>query len=161
MKKLTCLLLALLFLCGCGRNKENIQMPVSFYYPNADISYNSDDAVLSAEIREGTEYKDDLCGLLNLYLVGPISDEFVSPFPTDTAVVSAVLADSTLTVELSESFTELKGLDLTLASACLAKTAIALTECVSVKLYVNGAKMDGNAYITLEANDLLLMDNVN
>lgn len=160
MKKLMCMFLALLFLCGCSRNKANIQTPVNFYYPNADVSYNSPDAVLSAEVREGAGYTNDLVQLLNLYLAGPLSDEFKSPFPAGTAAMRAFLADTTLTVELSTEFAELKGLDLTIACACLTKTAIALTGCNRTRIYVSDAKLDGNSYIILDAGDLLLIDNI-
>lgn len=161
MKKMICLLLVLLLLCGCGNNKDNMQTPVLFYYPNTTVSYNSSDAVISAEIREGEGYTSDIVKLLNLYLSGPLSDAYKSPFPSGTTAVSAFLADSTLTVELSTEFADLKGLDLTIACACLTKTAIALTGCDSTRIYVGDEKLDGNTYINLDVNDLLLIDNIN
>ena len=160
MKKLICLLLVAVLLCGCGKNKQNIQTPVNFYYRNAEMTYDAPDAVLSPEVREGAGYNGDLVKLLNLYLAGPLSDEFYSPFPANTTVVSAFLSDTTLTVELSAAFAELQDLDLTMACACLARTTADLTECSRIKIYVSDAKLDGNAYITLDTSDLLLVDSV-
>ncbi len=53
--------------------------PVTFYYPRREYQYGAEDGVISSEQREASGHADDLHYLLSLYLIGPSSDELVSP----------------------------------------------------------------------------------
>ncbi len=160
MKKLICLLLVVLLLCGCSKNKDEVKTPVDFYYINAEIHYDSPAGVISAEVRDSTGYKDNLVGLLDLYLAGPSSDEFISPFPNGTVTMRAIRDETTVNIELSKAFAGLKGLDLTIACACLTRTVSELTGCSAVKIYVADTMLEGNDSITMDANEIILLDEV-
>lgn len=160
MKKAICLILVIFLLCGCGKDKSEIKTPVNFYYTNTEIHYNSLNGVLSAEVRDGTGYKENLVGLLDLYFAGPLSDEFISPFPAGTITMSIFREGAQLNVELSNEFAELEGLDLTIACACLTKTAAELTGCEVVRIYATDNALDGNPSITMSASDLLMLDEI-
>ena len=86
MKRFFCLLLCLcLFLPGCSG--ELMKNPVTFYYPRREYRYGAEDGVISSEQREASGHANDLRYLLSLYLIGPSSDELVSPLPWGTRLL--------------------------------------------------------------------------
>ena len=86
MKRFFCLLLCLcLFLPGCSG--ELMKNPVTFYYPRQEYRYGAEDGVISSEQREASGHTNDLRYLLSLYLIGPSSDELVSPLPWGTRLL--------------------------------------------------------------------------
>ena len=89
MKKAISLFLILCILfsaIGCSK-KDEIKSPVNFYYCTDPVNYNSTTGVISAEIRDKSEYSD-LLSLLNLYIQGPVTDEFRSPFPAGVQIIN-------------------------------------------------------------------------
>lgn len=158
MKKILCLILAAMILCGCSRNQSEIETPITFYYTNAEITYNSPAAVISPEVRDGANYKDNLIGLLDLYFAGPLSEDLRSPFPANTITMNLYRDDEAINIEVSKEFASLKGLNLTIACSCLTSTIVELTNCDVVNIYVADTLLDGNYIITMRADDLLLLD---
>lgn len=160
MKRIIIFSLALLLLVsslGCSRQEDSIDVPVEFYYRKATLSYNSEQAVLCSETRESSGY--DLTGLFNNYLQGPITDECVSPFPAGVKVLAIDQSGSSLSIELSAPLAELSDINLTLACACLCKTAIGLTQCTTVEISVPNATLNGSTSIIMDEQHLLLLDN--
>ena len=161
MNRHFCILLILLFiisLCSCKQSKDSIQTPVSFYYCNSTVEYNAETAVISAEVRDSSDYVQDLKGLLNLYFQGPVSHAHQSPFPPGVQVSSLDEADGVIHIVLNAPFASLKGLDLTVACACLSKTVIGFTGCKSVEISVKDLTIVGSASITMDTQSLLLID---
>lgn len=159
MKKVIVFALAVLLLftfLGCNKEQDDIEVPVKFYYRNAAISYNSDQAVICSETQESNGY--DLTGIINKYLQGPNTDECVSPFPAGVSVLSIEQIDSNLLIQLSAPFAELSGIHLTLACACLSKTIMELTQCTTVEISVPDATLNGSSSIIMNEQHLLLVD---
>ena len=102
MKRFFCLLLCLcLFLPGCSG--ELMKNPVTFYYPRREYQYGAEDGVISSEQREASGHANDLRYLLSLYLIGPSSDELVSPLPWGTRLLGVSRQDGTVTLELTDT----------------------------------------------------------
>lgn len=159
MKRLICFILTALLLFslfGCAQKHDSIEIPAQFYYRNATVSYNSEQAVLRAEVREvaGCELTD----IITLYLQGPETDDCISPFPTGVTVQTAELDGSRLRIMLNTPFDSLTGIELTLGCACLSKTMMELTQCTSVEISVPDATLNGSTSVIMDEQSLLLLD---
>jgi len=64
----------------------------------------------------------------------------------------------TAKIVLCDEFATLKGLDLTIACACLSRTVIALTGCHEVIISAESMQLDGKNFITLSRDSYLLLD---
>ena len=105
MKKLLAwiLIVSLLFtLVACASKTEERVNPISFYYKNRDVSYNSE--------------------LISRYLEGPDEEFLECPFPPGTILSECSWIDGLLTIILTDEFSTLSTLDLTIAMACLTMT---------------------------------------
>jgi len=155
-------ILLILILCvitsafGCGRQAE-IEAPVNFYYCTDPVDYNSPTGVISAEMRDQSGYSD-LLSLLNLYIGGPESEGYRSPFPVGIQVLSVDCQTSTAVICMNDAFAELSGHDLTLACVCISKTVMELTDCASVRIQTKSLPLDSNAYIEMTSRDFLFLD---
>ena len=162
MKQFICLMLALLLLCGmcsCHYSESgDILEPVAFFYPRRSDTfvYGSEDGVLAAEVREAAGHIGDLTYLLSLYLRGPQRDDLRSPFPTDCTLEEVRSGGNTLCIVLSGEFTNLEGMELTLACAGLARTCLAMTDAQRIR--IDAASDEKTFTISLEADSLLLAD---
>ena len=145
------LCISLLFsLCACGKPEE-----IRFYYARKEVLYGVDDGVIAPEIRDATGYENDLAYLLMLYLEGPHSQELASPFPRGTTLSQLEIQDQQITLVLSEAFSQLQGLDYTIACTCIAYTCFSIYACESVTIRSTPA---GSPSITLTANSIALVD---
>ena len=161
MKRLICLILALLFvvLSGCHYNESgDILEPVTFYYPRTTDSfvYGSEDGVLAGEVREASGHVGDLNYLIAVYLRGPQEATLRSPFPAGCTLEEVRSGGNTLCIVLSGEFTRLENTDLTLACAALAKTALSLSNMQRVR--IDSVSAEKNFSITLHRDSLLLAD---
>lgn len=159
------IILSLIIICifctvGCSKG-NNIEVPTNFYYCTTSIVYNDPNGVISPEVREAKSPGEDLTGTLNLYLQGPKSSNYYNPFPENTVVEAIMWDNSTLIITVSAQYNQLSGLDLTLASSCLAKTVMELTGQQAVKIQCAEGLLDGNPSITLTKDSLLLVDITN
>ncbi len=144
-----CLLLCAA-LAGCMAEENGI----TFYYLRREYAYGTEDAVIAPETREAQSARN-LEYLLRLYLDGPLTDAYVSPFPSGTHLISLGTEDGTLTVTLSEEFAALEGADLTLAAASLARTCFALTDAEEITIL---AAAPEEVCLTLNRDSLVLLD---
>ena len=161
MKQLISYLLVfflLIALVGCAENTPAPKSPVSFFYPAIDVVYDGRTEVIQPEIREGAGFEEDIAGLLNLYLQGPVSEGFRSPFPSRMTVTRYSSTANTAILELSNEFSQLVGIELTLACASIAKTLFELTQFERVQIYATDAQLESQASITLERDDLYFID---
>lgn len=149
----------LLLLAGCRFSKdENI---AEFYYLRTPdtYEYGEANAVIAPEHRDCSGKMNNLHYLLTLYMEGPLESIYQSPFPKGTGIVSLEFSGSSISIQLSEGFLSLSGMDRTLAAACLARTCFALHNTYQVHIY---AQSRGNETVTftLTREDLVLIDGI-
>lgn len=161
MKRFFCFALSLsLAFClfGCGRKSKDLARPAQFYYCNKTITFDETSNVFSSEARETAEFQD-LVSLMNHYLKGPVSGELVSPFPTQTEIVTIKEIGTTLDVTFSPQLSRLTGSELTLACVCTAMTLFELTEAETVIISAEGVRLDGKDSIMITPDRLSFADN--
>ena len=156
MRKIIALTLCVLLLAGltgCMEASDN----ATFYYARYDDSYNygQENAVIAGEPRDVTGHRQDLKYLLTLYFHGPTMEYLRTPFPSGMSLRSVERVGDMLYVETSSSLTLLRGTDLTLACACLARTCFDLTDASSITITADGL---GYVSMTLTRDSILLMD---
>ena len=161
MKRFICLLLALVTVCSlwaCRKETEEFVHPVQFYYYRTEPTHGAQDSYIAPETREAGIHHKDLAYLLDLYLKGPASAEFSSPFPAGTTLIRTSLANNTLTITLSDDFAQLSGIDLSVACACLTKTGMTLSGAARIEIQAQNALLDGKEKISMSKTDLILLD---
>ena len=161
MKRMICLMLALVFLLlsGCHYSERgDILEPVEFYYPRVTTNfvYGAPDSVFTAEVREASGHVNDLSYLITMYLRGPQSANLRSPFPADCKLEEIRTGGNTLCIVLSGEFAELEGLEQTIACAALAKTCLSLSQMQRIR--IDSTSENKTFSITLTEDSLLLAD---
>ena len=145
-----------LFLCLClflpGCSGELMKNPVTFYYPRREYQYGAEDGVISSEQREASGHADDLHYLLSLYLIGPSSDEMVSPLPLCTRLLGVSRENGTVTLELTDTAQSVTDTEFTLACACLTMTTLSITGGDEVVI------TSGSRSVTMRRDSLTLID---
>lgn len=157
MKKFFALILSVALLTGliaCVAEDNSSPGQTCFYYPKARYTYGAKEMVLVPEQRDITGHESDLKYLLALYLVGPLDENLVSPFPAQVRLLSVQESDNRLLVRLTDSGKAINDAEFTLASGCMAKTCFDLMDVESVTI------RSGARAVTLGPNDLLLFDDV-
>lgn len=161
MKRLLILLLCSAFLLwGCGTGEPKLEDPVTVYYPRTEYIFGQSDSVIASGSMEAEGFKTDLTALLNAYLQGLGTEGMRNPFPADSLVMQLQLEDTVLILDMNDSFSTLTGAELTLACACLAKTALSLSAAQTVQITLDSDLSDTRRIITMDAKNLLLMDDI-
>ena len=163
MKKYLCLLLAvfmLLPLFGCAKEPNDLEDPVAYYYcRSADsILFGQEDGVIAKELREAFGRREDIPYLINQYLKGPQSAGLGRTFPKGTELVSIKIENGTAILVLSDSFSTLTALDLTIACACLTRTVCELTGAQRMVVSAASNLLDGNRTVSMSVDDVLILD---
>ena len=161
MKRYISLLLVIVMLilfCSCEKRSENFVLPATFYYPQAQSSLDLSESMFRGEIRETAHCHGKLEEILNIYLSGPTTDDCVSPFPPNLFVLSAVQNEGTVTINLSNAFSQLEDFDLSIASICISMTVFGLTDCEEVELQTNGDALSGRDSIMISKDIIYLLD---
>lgn len=170
MKRLIALLLSaallLAFLTACAPEQEPPHSPVAYFYPTETIysghhdkpHFDHSTTVLRAEAGEAVGHEKDYLYLTNMYFHGPKDASLHNPFPKGLAVLEFRMTNNTVILELSSNYASLSGIDLTIASACIAKTLHAMTGCNRVQLSAYNAFLDGSPFIFIDCNDLMEID---
>ncbi len=164
MRKLICLLLLVsmaLPLWGCASQEPPIEYPVTFYYRRSSLTYGKADSVIAPETRDAGNHNGDYTALIAMYLQGPADSALHRTFPGDVTVISLEVTGTSAAVQLSDEFSALSGLDLSIACACLTKTVCTMTGAERVSIYAENALLDGNKIISMTQNSLLLLDDSN
>lgn len=159
MKRLLSIILPIVLLYFCvGCNGEDIRSPINFYYCANPVHYNDPQGVISPELRDRSGYQDDLSGLLSLYLQGPLSEGYASPFPQDVQIERISSTGSVTEIQFSKKFSDLTGHKLTLACVCVTMTVMELVPTQAVRIQVAGTQLDGSDYIEMTSQDLIFID---
>ena len=138
--------------------RDEIHIPVKYYYLQSEVQFNQSDGVIGAEIQEAKGIESNYTQLLRIYLTGPSSNAYRSPFPRDIHLVSLVFEGDILVITLSNNFADLSGRDLTLACVCLGMTAMEITNTQSVKIRTESLPLDGKASITINSDSIQIID---
>lgn len=159
MKKIALFLLTLMIILSISACKEaeNAQNTVSFYYRAAQLDYSVSGSTIIAENRNADDFSS-WEEALSVYLAGPVGTNATNPFPSNLRLVSATMDGNNLLLTFSDELGELSGLDLTIASCCIAKTAMALTDATSVSISAESALLGGEKMITLDEDAMSLLD---
>lgn len=161
--KRVCILLCcilLLNLCACSRHKEELLQPTNFYYCTKEISYNTQEGVICAEVRESIHFQDDLASLLHAYLLGPINPELQTFIPSDVSLISCSVNHNTAVITLSDAFSKLSGIKLSTTCACMLMTINHYTDIDTLCVRVENALLDDKDEIIVTLDDVLLMDGI-
>lgn len=159
MKRFFCILLVFLLLlplAACNQQEADIQDPVNFYYRKQDPAHS--DAAISRELGEAYGHREDYPYLIDQYLKGPTDEVLQRTFPTGISVVDLKIEGRSATLMLSDFFSTLSGLDLTLACACLTLTVCELTGTEQLTVRTQTTLLDGNKSITMAVKDIVLLD---
>ena len=163
MRKILCFFLCFLILLpsfGCQRPNDNYNF--SFYYPRSDYGYNTQeekfyDEIIDKEIREVIS-PASLHDVIRMYLTGPMVQELVNPYPSHISLESVVVEGQVLYITVSDHLSELSGIHLIIACACLGKTGMELTNTTSVQISCKKALLDGKKFITLQNDQIIVND---
>lgn len=161
MKKiclLLCCALLLQILYGCSGKEEEFKKPTNFYYCRREFNYNSSQAVIQPEVREGYGYQDNMDTFMRAYLYGPVSEELEMLIPSKVYLVSSSFEDKAAEIILSKQFSMLSGAKLATASSAILMTIHDFFGIESVRIYAKDAKLDDKDYIELSLDDIVLLD---
>ena len=163
MKRVWSLLLAAVLLLGAGCHGETEQNryenPVQRYYLYQDETTGEYAGALGAMGSEAAEFEEDVAAYIQDYLEGPQSPELRTPFPAGTSLEKCTLEDGTLTLELSDAFFTLSGIDRTLATACIVYSMVELPQVEEVVLAApEGTGSDSLLATPLTPKSFLLFD---
>ena len=139
----------LLSLTACAGKEE----PVVFYYPNAEITYNTGTGVITPETREALSRENSLSYLLSFYLEGPISPNLRTPVPENTQLLRIISYDGGILLVMSREFAQLEGVDLTVACTCISRTCFDLTDFQEVTI-ASGNQKNVLRVINRDSTDL-------
>ena len=140
------------FSSGCADAALPSPEPVSFYYRREDFQYHGTDNVIVPEQREISGHGGDLHYMISLYLVGPLDDSLVSPFPKGTRLLETQQNGMELLLTLSDSAAALSDSAFSLACTCLALTCMSFTNAETVTVSSEERVM------TITTDNLLLSD---
>lgn len=152
MKKSCLIWLGALFLlcASCALTSAPSEKPTAGEYKvyfvsnvrseNGESWGSADSGALKSESRPLDSEVERIEGLLELLLSGPESEDLTSPFPAGVRVRSWRLDGTRVTVDLTESYGGLAGVELTLADSCIVLTLCQLDAVEEVYLTVEGRR---------------------
>jgi len=159
LKRLLPVLLAVLLLCACAPQKlQNPVNPIRFYYCQAQAQYGGDTGALASEQVDLGDPEISLADVMALYFAGPVSKELVSPFPAGISCKSVEMDGSTATLLLSDDYSALTGVRLTLASACLTLTLSQIDFIKDVQIRTEAGTLSEQGNEDFTVGDFLLKD---
>ena len=161
-KILSFILIIILFLPILGCQQNNNINSNNFYYPRSDYGYNSLEgkfynSFIEPEIREKIP-NQNIDEIITTYLTGPMAVTLKNPFPEKMSLESVVVDNQTLYITVSNHLSELTGIHLMIACACLGKTCMELTNTSNVQISCGSALLDGRKSIVLRDNAILFDD---
>ncbi len=159
MKRMLCVvLLAALCLCGCGGQGVPLQEPVRFCYLRRDTDFGKTGSLAAWEERESAQHEEDYFYLVEQYLQGPENEKLVRAFPPNVKLKKLQVIGATAKIVLNDFVSLLKGLELTLACACLTATVTEITGAQTVIISAETALLDGNPSVSMTRDQILWLD---
>ena len=102
------------------------------------------------------EYVPTVRTLVRALLGGPTQEGLRNPFPSGTTLRSWGVEDGLATLDLSEQYGDLSGIDLTLADYCITLTLCQLEEVERVQIMVAGARLAYRDHDVLTPSEVML-----
>lgn len=163
MKKTLCILLSITLLVtmfGCQIDDNNNAH--TFYYPRSDYGYDALEgkfhkSAIKGESREVIS-SQSLLETINVYLSGPITQDLTNPYPKQMSLETVSIVGRTLYITVSDHLSELTGIQIMIACACLGKTSMELTNTNCVVISCEKALLDGKKSITLYSDQVIIED---
>lgn len=145
---------AALLLSGCvlvrsADDSHNYQV----YYRSAE---DADGAAVAAETYAVPDGQAVVPALLDLLLQQPYVSSQSSPFPEGTELRSWSLQNGVLSLDFSEPYGGLSGIDLTLANYCLTLTLCQVEDVDAVQVTVEGETLPFQTTTQLRPEDVIL-----
>lgn len=144
---------------GCTPSQSTKETdPVEVYFA-VDISKTGNADPIRSETREipkDGELPDRAAAVLGILLSGPQSSDLKNPFPSGTRLLSCKEEEGRITVDLSEQYGELAGVDLTIADYCITLSLCQLTGAKSVSVTVEGNALPYRDRQVFTKEDVLL-----
>lgn len=161
MRRLPLLLAALaLLLAACAEPQEEAGADGYELYYAAQLDQEGGDAVRARRVQLTSGASPDAAALaeelLTQLLGEPAPDGLRSPFPGGTRLQKVSVAGGRATVDLSEQYAQLSGIDLSVADCCVTLTLTQLTGINAVRVTVNGRELPYRKTQLLTAADALL-----
>ena len=161
MRRLLLLLAALaLLLSACGAPGEETGADGYELYYTVGPDEEGGDAIRARRIQLAPDVSPDTDALaeelLTQLLDSPASGGLRSPFPVGTKLQKISVAGGRATVDLSEQYAQLSGIDLSVADCCVTLTLTQLTGINAVRVTVNGRELPYRKTQLLTAADALL-----
>ena len=161
MRRLPLLLAAFaLLLAACAAPREETPADGYELYYAAWSEGEGGDAIRASRIQlaAGVSPETDALAeeLLTQLLTGPAPDGLRSPFPSGTRLQKISVSGGRATVDLSEQYAQLSGIDLSVADCCVTLTLTQLTGVNAVRVTVNGRELPYRTTQLLTAADALL-----
>ena len=157
-RKQICGLLAVLavlcLLCACRSKEEAPQSEDGVFLYFVD-SQSGTGSILKREVYNGSKIPT-VRELVTALLAGPGGELLHSPFPVNTSLRSWSLKDGVLTLDMSEHYGGLSGIDLTLADYCLTLTLCQIERVQQVRILVAGEELSYRAHGILDPSEVVL-----
>lgn len=153
--------MGMLFSWGCGLQEKapELQQPFRFYYRTSDGEEGTvNQEPMDYELREIAGHEADYQWILEQYFKGPESGNLSAPFQKSTRLISVRLIDAQMRLMVSDDFSELSGIDMTLACACIARTCLGFEGVESVSISAAGASLGGKSAVVMHEDDIILKD---
>jgi germination protein M len=160
MKKACCLLLALsvlFFSWSCSKTGKavagNGTASLAVYYAYTEQYRNTGKLIGKMDLAVPEDI-DLLAEALGQILVDPVSEAFVSAFPSNVKIIDFSLNDGNVQVSLTSNYLNMNPVDKVIAKACLTLTLCALREVDTVSIFTEDVLVEKN----LSADDIIMPD---
>ncbi len=152
---LCCALALTLTACAVSRERENPpEGSTGVYFAVSEERTGGPAVKCEYHVLSGEEPAVE--ELMRLLLAGPAEPGLTSPFPPGVSLRSWRQEEGRLTLDLSEQYGGLSGVDLTVADYCIALTLCQIPEVDSVSITVEGEELAFRHMQQLTAEDVIL-----
>ena len=154
------LALMLCLLCGCGVREEPVEEGLHLYHLTQEEARLGGDIISTTLIpwEELPESREEQAAVVLEQLLTDVN----SPLPRGTVLRSVTVSGSSVHVDLGGAYSQLSGVDLTIADYCIALSLTQLTGIYAVRVLCEGREVSYRSKQLLLASDALLssMDDV-
>ena len=160
IKRILCYILLVILVfsfCACAE-QQSFDQPVAFYYPELPQENGAIENVVGSEIREGSSFSGDLSALLGVYLQGPRDEQLSAAFFQQITLIDATVLDNQISLVFSENFSQLSGIDRSIACVCISMTCMDFTSADTVEIFVENTLFDGNESIVISRDAIFIQD---